>query len=295
MAADDAFREFAQTTDSPLYARLAADLAGRPDVLALLDAARPEQRLPLLLFASVHHEVLRLGVGYPASGEAFADFCEEHGDALRELLATRRTQTNEVGRSGFLLPCIAMFGEPLALIEVGASAGLNLNLDRYAYRYGDRVVGESPLLLEPELRGTTPAVEELPVVASRVGVDLAPAPDPMWLRACTWPDQPDRLARLDAALAIAAEHPPPLVQGDALELLPDLIAAAEGTVVVFHSAVTYYLDEGQRERLDALVASVGHVAAETFDARHHHSLELRVDGCLAGRAHYHGRWLDWHG
>lgn len=288
-----AFREFADATDSPFYARLTAELAERPDVLALLDDARPEQRRPMLLLAAVHHEVLREGVAYPPDADAFAAFCTLRRRRIGELVATGRTQTNEVGRAALLLPCLALLDEPLALIEVGASAGLNLNLDRYAYRYGEQELGESEVVLAPELRGAAPAVDHIPRVASRVGVDLAPAPTPDWLRACIWPDQPERLARLDAALRIAYEHPPPLVQGDALELLGELIAAAEGTVVVFHSAVTFYFDDSQRAAFDALVAGVHHVSAEPepdWD-----SFLLRVDGRRVGRAHPHGRWLAWEG
>lgn len=266
-------------------------MAARPEVTSLLDEARPEQRLPTLLFAAVHHEVLRLGRDYPADGDALAGFCEEHADAIRTLVATRRTQTNEVGRSGFLMPCLATLPQPLSLIEIGASAGLNLNLDRYAYRYGDRALGDSPVVLEPELRGPPPPVERLPEIASRVGVDLEPAPDPDWLRACTWPDQPERLRRLDAALAIAAEHPPPLVQGDALALLPELIERAEGTVVVMHSAVAFYLSSQQLQQLLWLVAEVHHVSAEIEAGGE--AFALRVDGDRVGEAHYHGQWLAW--
>jgi hypothetical protein len=260
-------------------------------VLALLDEARPEQRLPMLLLAAVHHEVLREGAAYPAGADAFAAYVEEHADAVRESLATRRTQTNEVGRAAFLLPCLAHLPEPLTLIEVGASAGLNLNLDRYAYRYGDRTIGESAVLLEPELRGPAPPVERIPQIASRIGVDLAPAPDPDWLRACVWPDQPERLARLDAALQIAAEHPPEVVQGDALTLLPQLIDEAEGTVVVMHSAVADYLTGAQRQQLFWHVAEVHHVSAESEGAWT--EFVLRVDGDQVGAAHPHGQWLAW--
>jgi hypothetical protein len=289
----DAFRAFARATSgvSPLYSRLSAELAERSEVTALLDAARPEQRLPMLLFAAVHHEVLRLGVGYPDHAEGFARFTAEHAGAIRELVASRRTQTNEVGRCAFLLPCLAGLPEPLSLIEVGASAGLNLNLDRYAYRYGERAIGESAVVLAPELRGPPPPVERLPRVIGRVGIDLAPAPDPDWLRACLWPDQPERLARLDAALEIAAHHPPPLVEGDALELLPDLIATTEGTVVVLHSAVTVYFDEAERARLLELVRDVHHVSAEAEDDWR--AFVLRVDGRRVGAAQPHGAWLTW--
>jgi hypothetical protein len=260
-------------------------------VLALLEEARPEQQLPPLLLAAVHHEVLRLGVPYPSDADTFERFCEEHERAIRELVATRRTQTNEVGRCAFLLPCLAGLPEPLSLIEVGASAGLNLNLDRYAYRYGDRAIGDSTVVLAPDLRGPPPPVERLPRIVDRIGVDIEPAPDPLWLRACLWPDQPERLARLDAALEIALLHPPPLVQGDALELLDVLVARAEGTPVVFHSAVTLYFDESQRDRLRGLARGAHYVSAEAEDSWS--EFVLRVDGRRVGGAHPHGRWLAW--
>lgn len=289
----DAFRSLAEAARerSPLYARLSAELADRPEAEELLAHSRPEQRLPMLLFAAVHYEVLREGAEYPSDADAFLAFCRERAERIGETVSTRRTQTNEVARSAFLLPCLALSEEPITLIEVGASAGLNLNLDRYAYVYGDRRLGDSPVVLEPELRGPPPPVERVPRIASRVGIDLAPAPDPDWLRACLWPGDPSRRERLDAALEIAAEHPPPLIQGNALELLPDLIARAEGNVVVMHSAVTVYFSDPERERLKELLEPVTHVSAETEDEWA--SVRLRVDGRAVGRAHPHGVWLEW--
>jgi hypothetical protein len=296
---EDWFRGFAEGAPSALYRRLSASVADEPDVMELLLEAAPPQRLPMLLFAAVHAEVLARGIAYPQDGPAFIAFCRENADALKPTLRRRSTQTNEVGRCAYLRPCIAAAadGRPLALVEVGASAGLNLNLDRYAYDFGGGVTGgdpASPLTIGTDLRRGTPPLE-LPPVGWRAGIDLSPAPDPDWLRACVFADQPERLARLDAALAIAREHPPELVQGDALAVLPEVLGRVpEGMQpVVFHTAVTVYLTEEQQRGLEALVAGVTHVNAER--GRPEGGYALEVDGHPVGAAHPHGTWLEWTG
>ena len=295
----DWFRGFAEGAPSALYRRLSASVADEPDVMELLLEAAPAQRLPMLLFAAVHAEVLARGIEYPQDGPAFIAFCRENADSLRPTLRRRSTQTNEVGRCAYLRPCIAAAadGRPLALVEVGASAGLNLNLDRYAYDFGGGITGgdpASPLTIGTDLRRGTPPLE-LPPVGWRTGIDLAPAPDPDWLRACVFADQPERLARLDAALAIAREHPPELVQGDALAVLPEVLDRVPGGMqaLVFHTAVTVYLTEEQQQRLTTLAAGATHVTAER--GRPEGGYALEVDGRAVGAAHPHGAWLEWTG
>src|SRR5215475_2460795 len=130
---------------SPLYERLTRECAREPEVLALLLAAPVPDRLPYLLFAAVQYLLLANGSdpltafdGEPIS--RFREFCLDHRAAIEELVATRFTQTNEVGRCAALLPCLAAVAaatrRPLAVIEVGCSAGLNLGFDRYRYAYG---------------------------------------------------------------------------------------------------------------------------------------------------------------
>ena len=293
----DWFRGFAEGAPSPLYRRLSGAVPDAPDVMALLLEAAPPQRLPMLLFAAVHFEVLARGIEYPQDGPAFITFCRENAEALRPILRRRSTQTNEVGRCAYLRPCIAAAadGRPLALIEVGTSAGLNLNLDRYAYDFGGGVTGgdaNSPLTIRTELRGAAPPLA-LPRVGWRIGIDLSPAPDADWLRACVFADQPDRRARLDAALEIAAEHPLELVEGDALELLPQVLERAPATMqpVVFHTAVQAYLSADEQTRLATLAGGATHVAAER--GRPEGGFALEVDGRELGTAHPHGAWLDW--
>jgi len=295
----DRFRGFAAFYPAGLYARLSADLADEPEVTGLLLEAAPDQRWPMLLLAAVNLETRRSGEPFPLDADALIEYCREHRETLLPTIRSRSTQTNEVGRCAYLLPCFAAAsdGRPLAMIEVGASRGLVLNWDRYRYDYSGRAAGDpaSPLTISCELRDGEPPLRTPPVV-SRVGVDLAPRPDEEWLRACIFTDQPERLARLDAALEIARDHPPPLVRGDALELLGDLIAAAppEAQVIVFHTAVAPYLEEGQHERLRELSAHATYVTSE-YGGGEEQSFQLEVDGEVVGHAHPHGNWLAWSG
>jgi len=327
------FGREAVATDSPLYSRLSEGIAEHPDVLAPMEGTR--EGTPMVFLAAVHDELLRdprhpLAEHYPdVTPEAlpegdpwpvFAAFCAEHSDALRATLEVRGTQTNEVARCAGLLPCFATVadGRPLALIEVGASAGLNLCWDRYAYDYAGTPAGApaSPLRIECALRdGREPPLEGAPV-ASRVGVDLNPvdlgaAADVRWLHACVWPDQPARHARLDAAIAIAREDLPELRRGDALELLPGLIAdaPAEALVCVFHTAALAYFSRPQVARLEAILNAAGRDVAwvggespgvvmgapRAVGEGLHFQLTAGPPGALRvlGRMGHHGGWLEW--
>jgi hypothetical protein len=169
---------------------------------------------------------------------------------------SRATQTNEPARCAALLPALAAIGGPLALVEVGTSAGLCLYPDRYAYEYDGRPLGgPSAVRLRCTTSGGVPVPGELPQVAARIGVDLSPLdvtdPDDLaWLRALVWPGprQAERLQRLDAACAVAAADPPTLLTGDLLDRLPDALARVpEGaTPVVMHTALLPYVPQERR-------------------------------------------------
>jgi tRNA threonylcarbamoyl adenosine modification protein (Sua5/YciO/YrdC/YwlC family) len=276
------FAEQEARPTSPLYAGVCAGLAERPDVLALLLDARPGQRRPNLLLGAVHelllggarHPLARyypsVGGTRPAGSEAaerFADFALAREDDVRQLVRTRRTQTNEVGRCAPLVLGLARLPGRLALIDVGASAGLNLQLDRYAYRYGDAgPVGppDTPLTLRCEVAGAPPVPAHLPRIGWRRGVDLEPLDprDPAaarWLEALVWPEHAERRARLRAALEVARTQPFEVCQGDALALLPELAreAPAEATLVVMHSMALAYFSAEDRRRVADLCRDLG--------------------------------------
>ena len=184
------------------------------------------------------------------------------------LVETRATQTNEVGRCALLLPVFQRMPAPLALVEVGASAGLNLLFDRYSYDYswGDGTSGRigegTPLLTCAGPPGW--AGDEFPAVASRVGIDREPVDvtddDAVaWLRACIFADQLDRLERLDQAVVTARRDPPRIVSGDALDVLAGVVAEIpdDAHVCVFHTHVLTYFGRDERAAFVDLMDSIG--------------------------------------
>ncbi len=320
---------------APLYEALAEGVSADDSILSLARGGRQGHPPVNLLFGAVHylllsgaeHPLRRL---YPSVGggedpdgayPVFVDFCRRHEGAIRELVRTRRVQTNEVGRSGLLLPALSLAWEsggrsPLYLIEVGASAGLNLFFDRYRYAYsGGRECGPaSPAVIRTELRGPAPCPvpSTLPGIGARVGIDLAPVdvtdPDAVrWMEALIWPDQVHRLELLRAAAGLAREDPPRLVRGDALETVGGLMADAPPRmpVCVFHSNAVYQMSEDWRAAFPARLAELSRdrdlmeVSLEWLGDDPGPRLELveyrggERDARSLADCDIHGAWMTW--
>lgn len=247
---------------SPTYERLAMAVAGASDLLAALDALPERQRQPNLVFAAA-----RL-LGSPLEDRrSFLAWIEKNWAQLTGVLAAKRTQTNEAGRCASLLPLLSRIEGPIALLEVGAAAGLCLYPDRWRYRYGAEVIGDpSAPLLVCEPVGAFTAPTRLPEVIWRAGLDLNPLDvtnddDAHWLEVLVWPEQHERLERLRAAVQLARADPPTLVRGDLNDDLLRLVAQApsDATLVVMHSAVLTYLSAEERRRfVDQVTALPGH-------------------------------------
>jgi len=247
------YRTFvAEAADSsPLYSRLAADVADDPDVLRFLAGLPVGKRQPNLLLAALQYLD-----GAPEDGSELRRRVVDDGERLRATIIARATQTNEPARCAALLPVLARLDGPLALIEVGASAGLCLYPDRYSYEYDGRPVGApSPVHLSCATTGDVPLPARPPEVAARIGIDLNPldAVDPgdrAWLRALVWPgpSAADRLRRLAAAAEIAVREPARILAGDLLDRLPDALDLVPpgSTPVVFHTAVLPYVPSDRR-------------------------------------------------
>lgn len=250
---------------SPIYERLALAVAEDEAAQALLNRLEPARRQPNLLFGA-----MRL-LGGPVDDRAAAlAWLSAHGDDVLGVARVRRTQTNEVARCAVLLPALALLPGPLAVVEVGASAGLCLLYDRWRYRYTgagiEHEVGDpaSPVTLECSVSGPVPLPSRVPATATRHGLDLDPL-DPSdadaraWLQALVWPEHTDRAARLAAALDVAATDPPVVEAGDLLRDLPALLdrVPAHATAVVTHSATLAYLDEDQRASFVRLLTEAG--------------------------------------
>jgi hypothetical protein len=181
-------------------------------------------------------------------------------------------QTNEVGRSAVLmcgfLEIAKQVGLPMQLFEIGASAGLNLIADRYQYRFGTAEWGDprAALLLEPQWQGPAPPVEAHVRVAQRCGCDVAPldismAPERARLVSYVWPDQTDRLARLETAIETALRDPPRLERMEAANWVEERIHATPdqpGRVrVLFHSVVWRYFSIETQQRIEAHMERCG--------------------------------------
>ncbi|HVY14663.1 MAG TPA: DUF2332 domain-containing protein, partial [Rhodopila sp.] len=255
-----AYRRFAREEAhgrSPLYETLAGAVAGEQAVLARLAALPPPKRQPNLLLAAVRHVA-----GIVRDWPDFRSVLLDRWDEVRAVMLARSTQTNEPGRCATLLPVLARLPQPLALIEVGASAGLCLLPDRYGYAYGAHRVPpparDAPIF--PCRTGPgTPLPDAVPRIAWRAGLDLNPldvrdAGHMAWLETLVWPEETARAARLKAAIRVAQADPPRVERGDLRTGLSALVAQApkDATLVVFHTAVLAYLpDAAERQAFAA--------------------------------------------
>jgi hypothetical protein len=305
------YAEFAERETrgvSPAYERLSIAVSRDDEVLALLGTLPPAKRQPNLLFG-----VVRFLGGPVEEPAAFHDYAVANWPAIQAEMRTRATQTNEAGRCAFLLPVLAALPQPLALLEVGASAGLCLYPDRYTYRYGDHQIGTGEPVLSCVATGMAPPAGR-PEVVWRAGLDLNPldVTDPAdlaWLEALIWPEHAHRRARLRAAAALAAAEPPLLVRGDLVDDLPALAAQAPAgaTLVVFHTSVLYQVPAPRREAfVDVVRGLPGHwIASEAPRVLPYDTLPpppdetlhnvLALDGTPLAWTRPHGQEIIWFG
>jgi hypothetical protein len=323
---------------SPLYAELLARAS--QEVLAgdvVFEVLRGHEddpggsALALRLMGAVHRLVLRgdtpkLAAHYPSVGgrpgdpwPAFLATLAAHAEELRRGVEAP-VQTNEPGRCaallGGFLEVAGATGLPLRLLEVGASAGLNLRFDRYRYELGDRSWGPigSPVRVSSTVTGEPPLDVRLEV-ASRSGCDARPVdpttePGRLTLMSYVWGDQVERLARLAAACAVAADVPATLVEARAAGWTNDQLAAPapQTATVVFHSVVMQYLTTQEREAFEAALREAGDRATETaplawlrMEPGGPEDTAVRLTVWPGGRdrelarAGYHGDPVDWRG
>ncbi len=291
---------------------------------------RVGQPIPNLLFAAVKRVVAsfpdselaaqyrRAGTfGHPAEdlGRTFTAFAEAHRDRIVDLLVTRMVQTNEVGRCAYLMPGFGVVASehpnmPLAVLEVGASAGLNLNWDKYTYRYsnGDEFgPAGSEVVIDCEARNGLPELPtEMPRVNFRVGIDLSPVDlsedeEYQWMQALLWPEHQDRAARLSAARDVWLQSPPEILHGDAVELLADTLedVPQESALCVFHCHTLNQLSAEAKERFASILRAtslrrtVYHMPSEGQRVQLRRIMGGTVTTLLSARRQVHGRWIEW--
>jgi hypothetical protein len=245
---------------SALYAEWAAGVAADPSTARILARIPDTRRQPPLVFA-----VTRMLGAPEASFDVWSRWLAAHASEVVAEASARSLQTNEPQRCAALLPALSTVDGPIALLEVGASAGLCLYPDRYSYRYShgvdlDPPAGTSAVVLDCAVTGDPPL--RMPEVVWRAGIDLSPldAGDPLdrrFLTSLVWPGETGRADRISAALDVAAADPPLLIEGDASA--PGVLrgaaalAPAGATLVVTTPGVLPHIARAGRELLLAAV------------------------------------------
>lgn len=301
---------------SAVYGEWAAGVAADPEVQRILARIPETRRQPPLVFA-----VSRLLGAEDGGYASWRRFVVQHAEALIDGCRTRQLQTNEPLRLAPLLPVLSQIEGPIALLEIGASAGLCLYPDRYSFRFldedgGIRAAldphdGPSAVVLESRVSGELPPLR-MPDVVWRAGIDLTPLDaaeprDRRWLQALVWPGETGREERIGAALDIVASDPPRLVAGDALASIDALAADAptDATLVITTPGVLVHIPRAERTALvDRLVRmtarwitidppAVLDVWKPSVDAEGWPGFVVAVDGAVRAAADPLGRWWEW--
>ncbi|WP_459502702.1 DUF2332 domain-containing protein [Bacillus sp. C1] len=318
---------------SDLYEHVSLQIAEDKELLALASHAQLGQPAPNLLFGAVHYLLLKghnhVLKQYYASLVSnpernltqafhhFKDFCHIHREEIIHLLQTKLVQTNEVRRCAYLYPSFCYVfnkvNKPLALIEIGTSAGLQLLWDQYSYSYGTgEVYGniDSNVHLTSEIKGDNKPffLQESPPVTERIGLDLhindvSNEEDYLWLRALIWPEHKERLEMFDHAAAYVKEQSVKLIEGDGVALLSEIAEQIpeDSVICIFHTHVANQIPENIKRELIEKVKEIGakrdvfHLYNNMWDRDLH--LDYFINGKeyneTVGETDGHARWFSW--
>ncbi|MDF1744053.1 MAG: DUF2332 domain-containing protein [Gimesia sp.] len=327
------FAELECLETSPLYYHLSHAIALDETVLEIASHARAGQPVPNLLFAAVHY-LLVADPAHPLADfyatccakpsnpadawPVFKDFVQNWQEELIRLLQTRLVQTNEVRRCAFLFPAFFLAtryfdSRPLALIEIGTSAGLNLLWDKYQYSYGgSETFGDSssPVLITSELRGNKPAIltEPLPQISHRIGVDLnvidTKVPEEAdWLRALIWPENHERRELLDAAIRQRASLQLDLRTGDGFAMIKTIAdeITEESLLCVYHTHVANQISQTVQESFLNSLEQFGQQRDLIHIFNNIKQATLQLNAYRGGQfinvplanTDGHARWIEW--
>lgn len=326
------FSEKECKNSSKLYEFLSLKIAKDIEILEICLNSRNGQPIPNLLFGAVHYLLLKgkdheLKEYYPSmvveakayneSFISFKDFCLVHKNELIGILQTKLVQTNEVRRCAYLYPAFSFIYEktnkPLALIEIGTSAGLQLLWDKYSYSYNaDEVVGtkNSKLSITTEVKGdNTPFLYPTPPpISTRIGidlniVDLNDQEEYVWLKSLIWTEHKERLEMFERAASYIKDYPVQLIEGDGVALLSEIVenVPVDSTICIFHTHVANQMSQETRNSLLNTVESIG-MKREVFHMYNNiQDRDLHLDYYLKGIEYKqtiaetdgHGKWFKW--
>jgi len=329
------FRLFAEqecVNSSPLYEHLANKMAADEELLEIASLIPPNQPAPNLLLAAVQYLLISLkdplakyyasftATPHPIQGvyPVFKAFVMDHAKQLKSLFQEKLVQTNEIRRCAYLYPMMTdiyhKHQRPLALIEIGASAGLQLGMDHYNYCYNHQLSinnTNNGSIISSENRGETlpKSVSKPPVVYQRIGIDLNPIDlrqkkESQWLQALIWPEHHERRLLLNEALPIFSQLEIQLIKGDAIQLIKEISQTIEeeAMLVVYHTHVANQMSLESRHSLMEQLKEISmkrplyHCYNNLFDVQLHQ--DFLNQGTIQSirtmeRPDGHGRWFQW--
>ena len=327
------FAEIETKNNSSLYYFWCKKIIHDEEMLQLLIQIPESQPKPNLFFAAIQFLLMKYDdplkryipsfvlnpLPIEESYLALQKFVKKYEQALIQCFQTRRVQTNEVRRSAYLYPIFSDIAKraqkPLALIEIGTSAGLLLNVDKYCYevKEGDSFIYyghlESQVLLKSENIGNALTCYRDFQVSDRYGIDLnvlqlQNRDDYMWLEALIWPEHKERRKLLHQASTIHSEVPKTLLEGDVLQLLPSIIQNISNAhqIVIFHTHVANQFSNELKEAFQQTLANIAkdkpiyHVYNNMYDENIHVdylSAHLNEEIRLLPKAGSHGQFFSW--
>lgn len=317
-----------------LYELLSIQISNDRELLQLSSYAPMNQPIPNLLFAAVHYLLLKGKVhelkdfyksivAFPKNADHcfpyFKRFCTQYRHEIISLLRQKLVQTNEVSRCVYLYPIFCNIYEkmnkPLALIELGTSAGLQLLWDQYRYSYGTETVygnQSSNVHLRADIKGKKRPpflLMNSPPIFSRIGIDLHVndlnvQEDYLWLQALIWPSETKRRQLFIRAAKIVRQDPPHLVEGDGIDLLDSIVEEVDERAIpcVFHTHVANQSTPQMQQKLLADIDQIGkkkdifHLYNNLPD--HKLRLDAYIEGeksaKIVGETEAHGKWFTWY-
>lgn len=334
-ALSERFRIFAEREckgSSNLYEHLAGSIAKDTELLTLAAHVKPGQPVPNLFLGAVHYLLMNgiehelaayyasmVDVPKESSGafDCFKDFCMQNEHAITQLLENKLVQTNEVRRCAYLYPSFChiynLTKKPLALIEIGTSAGLQLMWDKYSYSYNaSQKYGSEYSMLEisAEMRGDRlPFLfKHSPPVTRRIGLDLHinnlnDAEDYLWLKALIWPEHKERNTDFERAAHSLKGHTIELIEGDVVAILPEIVqtVSKDSSLCIFHTHVANQMPAETKKKLCKQIKVFGkerdvfHLYNNMWDLDLH--LDYFVDGNefseTLAETDGHARWFKW--